>query len=285
MSDDVPRPAVLTHSFSVERHGRRVLHDVSFALPFGAVTALLGRNGAGKTTLLRAMAGLLPHRGTLEILGRPSGDEVRPRVGYVGQHAPLYRTLSVAETLRAGARLNPRWSAAHAKRLVDAAGLRRSARVGRLAPGQRMRLAVIMALAKRPDVLLLDEPFAPLDPVARTELAGTLMAEVAAEGTTVLLATHVVAEVDGMCDHVVLLGGGRVLLAGGIDEAVDGHRLAVGDDTDRAALAGADVVEVRPGSGGFTALVRTGPPPPAALTWQRPSLEELVLAYLREDSA
>ncbi|MER7277108.1 ATP-binding cassette domain-containing protein [Dactylosporangium sp. NPDC000244] len=152
----------VTHAFG----GRPALADCSFAVPAGSVTALVGRNGAGKTTLLRAAAGLLhPDRGTITA-------RAGARIGFLAQDAPLYRQLTVAETLRLGARLNPSWDAPFAESV--AAGIPVSARVGRLAPGLRARLGLAMALGRRPDLLLLDEPLAALDPVARAEAIAVL---------------------------------------------------------------------------------------------------------------
>ncbi|MEV4639962.1 ABC transporter ATP-binding protein [Actinoplanes sp. NPDC049548] len=273
----------LVHTFD----GRRALDECSFTVPAGSVTALVGRNGAGKTTLLRAAAGLLtPDRGRVTVFGAPPGAASLPRIGYVGQQAPLYRTLTVAQTLRLGARLNPRWDTPYAQRLADAAQLPPAAKVGTLAPGQRMRLALVLALGKRPGLLLLDEPLAHLDPVARTEAAGALMAEVAEHGTTVVLSSHVVADIEGVCDRVVVLAEGRVLLAAEVDDALAGHYVAVGGPGDLAPLDGAEIVETRPDGGGFTALVRIAEPVPAGrLSWHRPTLEEMLLGYLRGVSA
>ncbi|GAA0807503.1 ABC transporter ATP-binding protein [Spirilliplanes yamanashiensis] len=263
-----------------------VLKDCTLGVPAGAVAALVGRNGAGKSTLLRAAAGVLrPYRGTVRVFGRPAGPDVLRRIGFVAQHAPLFRTLTVAETLRLGARLNPRWDAAHARRLADAAALPDRARVGALSTGQRTRLALALALGKRPDLLILDEPLAGLDPVARAEVTGALMGEVAERGVTVLLSAHVVADVESVCDHVVVLAGGRAVLSAPVEAALDAHRLAVGPARDAAALAGHDVVELRRDGAEFTALVRAAGPPPGgtAVAWHRPTLEELLLAHLRAD--
>ncbi|BEL06189.1 ABC transporter ATP-binding protein [Actinoplanes sichuanensis] len=259
------------------------MDDCSFTVPPGAVTALIGRNGAGKSTLLRAASGLLrPEAGEVRVFGETAGDDSLPRIGYVAQQAPLYPMLTVAQTLALGARLNPRWDAARARRLADDAALPHSARVTTLAPGLRSRLALVMALAKRPDLLLLDEPLAPLDPVARTEVLGTLMADVAERGTTVVLSSHVVADVDGVCDHLVLLVDGRVRLAGEVEAELAGHRIAVGTGSEIDALDDREIVEIRTAGRDATALIRTaGTVPAGGLAWHRPTLEELLLGYLR----
>jgi ABC-2 type transport system ATP-binding protein len=282
VSADRTTPALdvtgLTHRF-----GRRhALDDCSFTVPAGAVTALVGRNGAGKSTLLRTAAGLLrPDAGDVRVFGEPAGDDTLPRIGYVGQQAPLYPMLTVAQTLMLGKRLNPRWDTAYAHRLAGDAALPYGARVGTLAAGHRTRLALVTALAKRPGLLLLDEPLSPLDPVARAEMSGTLMADVAERGTTVVLSSHVVADIESVCDHVVVLTEGRVNLAAEVEQALDGHLIAIGAADDVAALAG--IVEVRTAGRDATALIRSAGPllGGGGLTWHRPTLEELLLGYLR----
>lgn len=274
MADDRQQPAVVVEDVSHRFDAAPVLQDCSFTVPAGAVVALLGRNGAGKTTLLRSVVGLLrPDRGRIK---------VQAGIGYVAQHAPLYRMLTVAQTLRLGGRLNPGWDAAFAQELADDAGLPAGAKVGRLADGQRTRLALVMALGKRPEVLVLDEPLAGLDPVARTEIVGTLMAEVADRGTTVLMSSHVVADIESVCDHVVVLGEGRARLAGGVEAELEGHWLAMGAAGDAAVLDRFEVIELRQEEREFTAVVRIGEPPDGAgVTWHRPTLEELLMGYLR----
>ena len=284
LGTDRPPPLIVDavgHSFG----GTPALDGCSFVVPAGAVVALLGRNGAGKTTLMRAVAGLLrPLRGQISVFGRPAG-AVLPRWAYVDQRAPLYPMLTVAQTLRLGARLNPGWDAAYATRVAEAGALPADARVGTLAAGQRSWLAFAMALGKRAGLLVLDEPMAGLDPVARAEFTSTLMAEVADRGTAVLMSSHVVADIEGVCDHVVVLGGGRVRLAAEVDRSLDEHRVAAGAVRDIGELDGLDVVELRRYDRDFTALVRAGGPRTGALSWHRPSLEELLLAYLRLGAA
>ena len=283
MSVDTPMPALdvagLTHSFG----GRRALDDCSFTVPAGAVTALVGRNGAGKSTLLRVVVGLLrPDGGEVRVFGEPAGDGALAQIGYVAQQAPLYPTLTVAQTLALGGRLNPRWDNAYAQRLADDAALPSAARVGTLAPGHRTRLALVMTLAKRPGLLVLDEPLASLDPVARTEVVGTLMADVAERGTTVLLSSHVVADIEGACDHVVVLAEGQVRLAAEVERAMADHLVAVGASSQLSALDGTEVIEIRTVGRDAAALIRAAEPVPAgSLTWHRPTLDELLLGYLR----
>jgi ABC-2 type transport system ATP-binding protein len=269
-----------------KRFGRRggwALRECTFRLPAGRVCAVVGPNGAGKSTLLAHAAGLLaPTEGSLTVLGtHPAA--ARERIAYVAQAKPLYPQLTVADTLRVGHELNPaRWDASVAERIVAKGDLDPKSRIRSLSGGQRTRVALALALGKRPELLLLDEPMADLDPLARHELMGTLMAEAAEHGTTVVMSSHVVSDLEGSCDHLLLIGGGRVRLAGDLDDLLAAHTLLTGPVGD---LAPHTVVESRTTGRQLTALVR--PNGPLADGWQsaRPSLEELVLAHLRSPEA
>lgn len=264
------------------RHSTAALDDCSFRLPTGRISALVGPNGAGKSTLLAIAAGLLRQSaGRIEVLGGAPG-AARAKVAYLSQDKPLYPQLSVADTLRMGAELNPgRWDAAYAAKIVEQGALDPGARVRSLSGGQRTRVALALALGKRPELLLLDEPMADLDPLARHELMGTLMADAAEYGTTVLMSSHIVAELADACDHLLLLGGGRIRLGGGIDDLTDAHSLVTG----RGDLSGHTVVESRASGRGVTALIRRDGPLDAGWQIQEPSLEELLLAHLRAPDA
>ncbi|PBC62982.1 ABC transporter ATP-binding protein [Streptomyces sp. Tue6028] len=282
-----PAVAVEAHGLTL-RYGRRsaaALDDCSFRLPTGRVSALVGPNGAGKSTLLATAAGLLrPTSGTLTVLGTAPA-EARERIAYLSQDKPLHPQLTVAETLRMGAELNPaRWDAAHAAAIVEQGSLDPKARVRGLSGGQRTRVALALALGKRPELLLLDEPMADLDPLARHELLGTLMADAAEHGTTVLMSSHIVAELADACDHLLLLGGGRIRLGGGIDDLLHAHSVVTGRGTP-ADLAPHTVVESRVTGRGLTALIRRDGPVGAGWETSEPSLEELLLAHLRSPSA
>jgi ABC-2 type transport system ATP-binding protein len=269
----------------VKRYGRRTtaaLEHCSFRLPEGRVSALVGPNGAGKSTLLGIAAGLLrPSSGTMRVLGGAPGEH-RARVSYLSQDKPLYPQLTVADTLRMGAELNPgRWDAAYAEGIVAQGELDPKARVRTLSGGQRTRVALALALGKRPELMLLDEPMADLDPLARHELMGTLMADAAEHGTTVLMSSHIVAELADACDHLLLLGGGRIRLGGGIDDLIGAHSLVTG----RGDLSRHTVVEQRASGRGITALIRRDGPPGDGWAVTEPSLEELLLAHLRSPDA
>ncbi|MFF9344366.1 ABC transporter ATP-binding protein [Streptomyces sp. NPDC014773] len=249
------------------------LKDCTFTLPAGRVVAVVGPNGAGKSTLLTLTAGLV--RPTEGRITAPARD----RLAYVAQEKPLYGQLTVAETLRLGRELNPdRWDPAVAERVVAGGPLSGKARVRSLSGGQRTRLALALALGKRPEVLLLDEPMADLDPLARHELMGTLMADAAERGTTVVMSSHILTELEGACDHLLLVQDGRIRLDGAIDELLAAHTLLTGPIAD---LAPHTVVDSRTTGRQLTALVRRRGPVEGVWEASEPSLEQLLLAHLR----
>ncbi|MFD5512111.1 ABC transporter ATP-binding protein [Streptomyces sp. NPDC127051] len=259
------------------RRGGWALRDCSFQLPTGRICALVGPNGAGKSTLLALAAGVLkPTEGTLKTPPREA-------LAYVAQDKPLYPQLTVAETLRLGADLNPgRWDPAAAGKVVEAGGLDPARRVRALSGGQRSRLALALALGKRPTLLLLDEVLSEVDPLARRELMGALLATVTEHGTTVLMSSHILSELEDACDHLLLIGGGRVRLGGPVDDLLQAHTLVTGPIRD---LAPHTVITARSTGRQLTALIR--PEGPASTDgdgdgWQaiKPTLEELVLAHL-----
>ncbi|MGC5008075.1 ABC transporter ATP-binding protein [Streptomyces sp. DT203] len=262
--------------------GGWALRDCSFRLPTGRVCALVGPNGAGKSTLLALAAGFLrPVEGTVRILGTTPA-EARSRMAFVAQDKPLYPQLTVAETLWAGAELNPAtWDRATAERVIG--DLPKDARVRTLSGGQRTRLALALALGKRAELLLLDEPMADLDPLARHQLMGVLMAEAAEHATTIVMSSHILTELEGACDYLLLVDGGRVRLGGETEDILAAHALLTGPVRD---LAPHTVVESRTTGRQLTALVRReGPVDDSAWEIAEPSLEELLLAHLRSPQA
>jgi ABC-2 type transport system ATP-binding protein len=204
------------------RYGRRwALSDCTLTVPAGRIVGLVGPNGAGKTTLLRLAVGLLaPTTGTVSVLGgRPAaGSDQLGRVGYVAQETPTYPNLSVGDHLRLGAWLNPRWDRGLAERRVAQLALDPRQRAGRLSGGQRAQLALTLAVAKRPELLVLDEPVASLDPLARREFMGAIADIAAEQGVSVVLSSHLVSDLERVCDFVIVLVASRVRLAGPVDD-------------------------------------------------------------------
>ncbi|QIP85790.1 ABC transporter ATP-binding protein [Streptomyces sp. Tu 2975] len=266
------------------KRGHRALHDCSFRIPTGRVCALAGPNGAGKSTLLALAAGLLrPTDGALRVLGGTPAD-VRARRAYVAQDKPLYPQLTVGETLRMGQELNPgRWDATVAERIVEeGGGLDPRARIRSLSGGQRTRVALALALGKRPELMLLDEPMADLDPLARHRLMAALMTEAADHGTTIVISSHILSELETTCDYVLLVDGGRVRLAGETEDLIAAHTLLTGPVAD---LPDHTVVESRTTGRQLTALVRGSSAVGGGWQAAQPSLEELLMAHLRSPGA
>ncbi|MFI2734665.1 ATP-binding cassette domain-containing protein [Streptomyces sp. NPDC018711] len=255
------------------RGGGWALKDCTFTLPPGRVAAVVGPNGAGKSTLLGLAAGLLhPTEGRITA-------PARDRLAYIAQDKPLHPRLSVADTLRMGRELNPgRWDDTVARRVVEGGGFSSDTLVRHLSGGQRTRIALALALGKRPELLLLDEPMADLDPLARHQLMGLLMADAAEHGTTVVMSSHILTELEGACDHLLLLQGGKVRLDGPVDELLAAHTLLTGPIAD---LAPHTVVESRTTGRQLTALVRREGPVEGLWETTDPSLEDLLLAHLR----
>jgi ABC-2 type transport system ATP-binding protein len=270
-----------------KRYGKKwALRDCTVEIPAGAVTALVGPNGAGKTTLLHMAVGLLrPSAGALRVLGLDPVSEARallPRVGFVAQEHPLHRGFTVAETLELGRRLNPGWDGGLARERIARLGLDPRQKAGRLSGGQQAQLALTLALAKRPELLLLDEPVASLDPLARREFLATLMEAAAEHGIAVVLSSHIVAELERVCDHLVILAQARTLLAGDIDDIVASHRLLTGPRGDPETVARVhQVVRASHTPRQTTLLVRAnGHVYDACWEIHPVDLEEIVLAYL-----
>ncbi|MFE2166185.1 ABC transporter ATP-binding protein [Streptomyces sp. NPDC059447] len=210
-----------------KRYGRKqALSECTLSLPAGRVIGLVGPNGAGKSTLLQLACGLIgPTSGTIEVLGgRPaSGPEQLAKVGFVAQDTPTYAGLSIADHLKLGARLNDGWDVALAEERIRQLGLDPKQKTGKLSGGQRAQVALTLAVAKRPELLLLDEPVAALDPLARREFLQSLMEYVAEHGTTVVLSSHLVSDLERVCDHLVSLVASRVQVAGDVDDLLSTH--------------------------------------------------------------
>ncbi|MDM7854567.1 ABC transporter ATP-binding protein [Cellulomonas alba] len=272
-----------------KRYGRRTALDAcTLDIPAGRVVGLVGPNGAGKSTLLQLLAGLLePTSGTATVLGgRPSsGPEQLARVGFVAQDTPTYSGLTIRDHLRLGAHLNARWDAGLAEARVARLGLDPDQKAGRLSGGQRAQLALTLAMGKRPELLLLDEPVASLDPLARREFLGGLMEFVAEQGATVVLSSHLVTDLERVCDHLVLLAASHVQVSGEVDELLATHQRVTGRRRPHdEAPAGTSVVRSGHTDRQSTFVVRSSVPvldPEWAV--EPLDLEELVLAYMTQD--
>ena len=269
-----------------KRYGRRwALTDCELVVPAGHVVGLVGPNGAGKSTLLNLAVGMItPTTGTVEVLGAAAGTQ-QAKVGYVAQDTPTYQRLSVADHLRLGARLNPAWDETLAQQRIQHLKLDPKQRAGKLSGGQRAQLALTLAVAKRPRLLILDEPVASLDPLARREFLQSLMEVVVDQGVSVVMSSHLVADLERVCDYLVLLVASRVRLAGDVDELLAGHHLLTGPRHDPSALpSDQEVVQESHTDRQSTLLIRTDAPVlDPAWTVEPVGLEDLVLAYMRQD--
>jgi ABC-2 type transport system ATP-binding protein len=263
------------------------LTDCTLSIPAGHVVGLVGPNGAGKTTLLNLAVGLLaPDAGTIEVLGGvPAADRAQlSRVGFLAQDAPVYAGLSVADHLKLGAHLNPGWDAGLARGRVERLDLDPGQKAGTLSGGQRAQLALTLAIAKRPELLILDEPVASLDPLARREFLQDLMEAVVEQELSVVLSSHLVADLERVCDYLIVLVGSRVRVAGPVDELLATHHLLSGPRRDPATLPdGLEVISASHTDVQTTLLVRTsGPVLDPAWTISPVGLEDLVLAYMSQ---
>ena len=264
---------------------RWALSDCSLQIPEGRVAGLVGPNGAGKTTLLHLAVGLLaPDSGTVTVLdGQPaSGPAQLAKVGFVAQDTPVYAGLSVADHLRFGAHLNPGWDAGYATARVDRLGLDPGQRAGKLSGGQRAQLALTLAMAKRPRLLILDEPVASLDPLARREFLQDLMEAVAEHEVSVILSSHLVSDLERVCDYLVVLAASRVQIAGDVDALIASHHRLIGPRRDPASLpADQQVIQDSHTDRQSTLVVQSHHPIlDPAWTVEQLNLEDLVLAYM-----
>jgi len=272
-------------------HQTWALRECTLAIPAGHVAALVGHNGAGKTTLLNLAVGLAtPTSGVVTALGGvPAGSPAAlDGIAFVAQDTPLYKNLSVADMLHLTSNLNRRFDRGYALARLVELGIPLRRKAGKLSGGQQAQLALTLALARRPRLLVLDEPLANLDPLARHDFMATVMATVAEDGMSVVLSSHVLAELERVADYLILLSGGRVQVAGEVDDLLAAHRLLTGPAADAGRHAELTVVHERRAEAQAHLLVRTGGPgDPVPPGWEAHpvSLEELVLAYLREPGA
>jgi ABC-2 type transport system ATP-binding protein len=279
---------IQTRGLSKQYRRVTALSDCSVSVPEGRISALIGPNGAGKTTLLRLLAGLAwPTAGEALVLGAmPRQDPAfLADIGFLAQDFPLYRRMSAEDHISIGARLNPRWDAASARQRLGGLRIRLDQPVGTLSGGQRAQVALALTLAKQPRLLLLDEPVAALDPLARRNFLGTLAEAVAGGGLTVVMSSHLVVDLERVCDHIIQLCESRVQLCGDIDELLASHTMLVGPSKDTGAIERAHaVVQATRTPRQTRLLVRlSGPVADPAFEASDVSFEELVLGYMSQD--
>ena len=264
------------------------LQECTLEIPRGRITALVGPNGAGKTTLLRLLAGLsAPSAGTAAVLGRAPGqnEEFLASIGYLAQDVPLYRKLTADDHLAIGARLNRNWDATAARRRLAELRIPMGRPISTLSGGQRAQVGLSLALAKRPQLLLLDEPVAALDPLARREFLSSLAEAVADGDLSVVLSSHLLHDLERVCDHLVLLAASRTQLCDDIDKVLSSHRVLVGPRTSAAEVERTlEVIKATHTSRQSRLLVRST----ARVldpSWEacEVGLEDIIVAYMGQD--
>jgi ABC-2 type transport system ATP-binding protein len=276
--------ALVADGLTKRYRGNLALDRCSFATPEGAIVALVGPNGAGKSTLLHCATGLVrPSEGLIEVFGEPPGDRTLPRVGFVAQDAPLYRDFTADELLTMGDKLNCDFDLAFGRERLQKVGVPLDRRVDRLSGGQRAQVALCLALAKRPRLLLLDEPLASLDPLARREFLSAVVDAAAEASMTVILSSHLVTDLERVCDHLLVLHSGQVRIVGEIDQLLATHKILIGPGGPRRSrIAGVEqIVHAADAQRQSTLLVRTnGQILDPAWEQHDAGLDEVVLAYL-----
>ena len=282
-------PVIETRGLSKRYRKVTALSQCTITVPEGRISALIGPNGAGKTTLLRLLAGLIaPTAGEVTVSGAaPRQDPAfLADIGFLAQEIPLYRRMSAEDHIGIGAHLNPRWDAASVRDRLKVLDIPLGQAVGTLSGGQRAQVALALTLAKQPRLLLLDEPVAALDPLARRNFLAILADAVAIGGLTVVMSSHLVADLERVCDHVVLLAASRVQLCGDVDTILAEHQVLVGPRKDTTALEKTHtVVQATRTARQTTLLVRlNGPVIDPAFEVSDVGLEELILGYMGQDA-
>jgi ABC-2 type transport system ATP-binding protein len=274
-----------------KRYGStRALRECSLAIPEGHVAALVGPNGAGKSTLLNLAVGLsAPSEGGLTVLdGRPPGSlAALDGIAFVAQDTPLYKNLSAADMFHLTRNLNRHFDRAYAEARLAELGIPLKRKAGKLSGGQQAQLALTLALSRHPTLLVLDEPVAMLDPIARHDFMATVLAAAADDGVSVLLSSHVLSELERVADYLIVLSKGRVQMAGEVDDLLASHRMLIGPAAEASTYAEWPVVHMRRGGVQAHLLSRVTADDPIPQGWESHpvGLEELALAYLREPDA
>jgi ABC-2 type transport system ATP-binding protein len=282
-------PVIQTRGLAKRYRRVRALSDCTITVPEGRISALIGPNGAGKTTLLRLLAGLAePTAGQMAVLGgTPRQDPAfLAGIGYLAQEIPLYKRFTAEDHIGIGAHLNPRWDAASARDRLRSLNIPLDRAVGKLSGGQRAQVALSLTLAKRPRLLLLDEPVAALDPLARRNFLATLAAAVADGGLTVVLSSHLLADLERVADHLILLAASRVQLCGDIDALLAEHHVLVGPCKATTAIEKTRTIVQAVRTPRQTTLLVRGNAPMIDPAWEsnEVGLEEMVLGYMGQDT-
>jgi ABC-2 type transport system ATP-binding protein len=289
-------PVIETSGLTKRYRRVTALSECTISVPEGRISALVGPNGAGKTTLLRLLAGLAaPTAGRAEVLGGPPREDPAylAEIGFLAQEIPLYRRRTAEEHIGIGAHLNPRWDGKLVRDRLASLKIPLDRPAGTLSGGQRAQLALALTLAKRPRLLLLDEPLAALDPLARQNFLAALAEAAAvkgdgeAGGLTIVLSSHLIADTERVCDHLILLASSRVQLCGDTETLLAQHRILTGPRKDTTAIAATHAIvreDTTPRQ--TTLLVKlNGPVIDPAWAVDEPNLEEIVLGYMSADQA
>ncbi|MDR3034400.1 MAG: ABC transporter ATP-binding protein [Kitasatospora sp.] len=282
-------PVIETRGLGKRYRRVTALSDCTVTVPEGRISALVGPNGAGKTTLLRLLSGLAwPSAGEVTVLGGPprQAPAFLAEVGFLAQEIPLYRRYTAEDHIAIGAHLNPRWDAASVRDRLRSLNIPLDRAAGSLSGGQRGQLALALTLAKRPRLLLLDEPVAALDPLARRQFLATLADAVAVGGLTVVLSSHLIVDMERIADHLILLAASRVQLCGDIDELLAEHQVLVGPRKPTTAIEKAHTVVQAVRTPRQTTLLVRGTAPVIDPDWETAEvgLEEMVLGYMGQDT-
>lgn len=278
------------------RLGRRyggtwALRECTLTIPDGHLVALAGPNGAGKSTLLNLLVGLTtPTEGEVRVLdGQPAGSPAAlDGIAFVAQDMPLYRNLSVGDMLHMARNLNHHFDSGYVRGRLAELGISAKQKAGRLSGGQQAQLALTLALARHPRLLLLDEPTAPLDPLARHDFMAAVMTAMADDGVSVVLSSHMLAELERVADYLVLISHGRVRVDDTVESLLARHRLVSAPTPEELRGIDGEAIESTTAGTQTHSLIRlTSPeaPLPPGCESRGVGIEELALAYLRENPA
>ena len=282
-------PVIQTRGLAKRYRRVSALSDCTITVPEGTISALIGPNGAGKTTLLRLLAGLAqPTAGEVTVLGdTPRQDPAfLAGIGFLAQEIQLYRRFTAEDHIGIGAHLNRDWDGASVRDRLRSLNIPLDRAVGKLSGGQRAQVALALTLAKKPSLLLLDEPVAALDPLARRHFLATLAAAVADGGLTVLMSSHLVADMERVADHLIMLAASRVQLCGDIDTLLAEHHVLVGPRKATTAIEKTRTIVQAEHTARQTTLLVRGNAPVFDPDWESADvgLEEMVLAYMGQQS-